>query len=153
MGRYFGIDVPVDGALLRLGPDFALYQEVRVDCGGFDEATIVKANVETWAALIKPVVCPKTMESNIGYQCPSGAVTQEKQHNETLQPTLTPKRRTKLLDKKRTRNTDSEVESYKMITKQTENSGETELFVMRDDSDGLDSLSHIIRRAGDIMLA
>ncbi|KAE9377863.1 hypothetical protein N431DRAFT_365872 [Stipitochalara longipes BDJ] len=151
MGLFYGVDIPTDGALLRLGCDIALYEEDLVDCGIVDEATISEDNVQTWAALIEPIIRSKVVEPSV----------REKQNNVTLQHALTP-----ISTKRHARVTESEISNFIMITKDAlgpealvvetgPDSDEAELSDTEDDATGRinnDSLSHISRRAGDILL-
>jgi hypothetical protein len=95
MGQFYHIEnIPVNGALLRLGCDSTFRNEDSLDCGGLDESTAVEDNVETFVELMFQMDPSEEPQSvNV--------------------PTLTPKTNVKRAN----RFTKSEVEEYKVLAK------------------------------------
>jgi hypothetical protein len=122
MGQFYHIEnIPVDGALLRLGCDSTFRNEDSLDCGGLNESTAVEDNVETFVELMfqmDPSEAGTTDTDNettdplFSKSVDRVSETQEESHNVSV-PTMTPE-----TDVKRaSRFTQSEVEEYKVLAK------------------------------------
>lgn len=122
MGQFYHIDnIPVDGALLRLGCDSTFRTEDSLDCGGSDESTAVEDNVETFVELMfqmDPSEAETTdMENETTDPLSPKSVDrvsepQGEPHKVNV-PTLTPETNVK----RASRFTKSELEEYKVLAK------------------------------------
>ena len=122
MGQFYHIEnIPVDGALLRLGCDSTFRNEDSLDRGGSDESTAVKDNVETFVELMStmdPSEAGTTDAENETTDALSPknvdrvSEPQEEPQSVTV-PTLTPETSVK----RASRFTKSEVEEYKVLAK------------------------------------
>lgn len=99
MGQLYGVDLPIDGTLLRLGCNFTFRQEDAIDCGGLDPMAIVQDNLEAWESLIEPFnpmkgTADTTMTDAVASKSSERfPETQEPEYNVALQSTLTPSSR------------------------------------------------------------
>jgi hypothetical protein len=120
MGQFYHIEnIPVEGALLRLGCDNIFRNEDSLDCGGSDESTTVEDNVETFVELmfqIDPSEAETTDTENETTDPLSPksvdrvSEPQGEPHKVTV-PTLTPETNVK----QASRFTKSELEEYKVL--------------------------------------
>jgi hypothetical protein len=139
MGRFYGLDIPMEGPLLRLGCDGAFHQEDSLDCGVLDDMAIIEDNVETWVSLITPIICkdegtpgmaidtkeqfhsrllrvlPPLFSEEADDSKSAGLESHQGQYNDTLEQALTPKMTVKLASLV----TQSEILEYKMLEGKT----------------------------------
>jgi hypothetical protein len=122
MGQFYHIEnIPVNGALLRLGCDSTFRNEDSLDCGGLDESTAVEDNVETFVELMfqmdpSEAGTTDTENETTGALSPKsvGRASEPQEEPQSVNvPTLTPKTNVKRAN----RFTKSEVEEYKVLAK------------------------------------